>query len=574
MKNLKILISTLILSFALVSMVFAENNLSPEVTEALNLDENIKAEDLGVGDPTILPDSPFYFLKTWAREIRSLLALNPIAKARLGERFSSEKLMELKKLIEKNRNRATIEKGIENYQKELESMKRITERIRETAEENNQVGQFLDKFTQHQALHQSILEKLETQVPPEVYAKIEAAREEHLERFRDVMLKLEDKDKIADRLESNLEKIKGSDFKQLRNLEILNNLIETLPEDVKETIEQKKDEILERLRQKLEDLPPEKQEKLQQYLEKISGDKIKQLDVVSLLEGEELSEKLKEMVEKVRENYAEKIENKYQDTATSSEKAQIKVTEAKASLEKIKTIIIEKDITKEEVPAAYRLVEGAEEKLNIAQEAFEEGNYGRAFGQATASLSLSRNAIRIITIKGGFEEETEDEVLVCSSLEIVVCGTDGKTYQNICEAKKAGAKIAYRGECQTELPCAEEGKRVNRNPLLGPTNQVCCTGLEEIRVSKTYSVCKTPGVSFECDEDEDCPLSRCVGVSSRCVNNECVLPRCAEPVVCIQVIAPAKNLLTGECKEFPTPCDVPVGWIKVDECLNTKLRLK
>jgi len=33
-----------------------------------------------------------------------------------------------------------------------------------------------------------------------------------------------------------------------------------------------------------------------------------------------------------------------------------------------------------------------------------------------------------------------------------------------------------------------------------------------------------------------------------------------KPSVCIQVITPAKNPLTGEIKEFPTPCDVPAGW--------------
>ena len=32
------------------------------------------------------------------------------------------------------------------------------------------------------------------------------------------------------------------------------------------------------------------------------------------------------------------------------------------------------------------------------------------------------------------------------------------------------------------------------------------------------------------------------------------------PVPCIQVIAPARNPLTGECRNFPTPCDVPEGW--------------
>lgn len=35
---------------------------------------------------------------------------------------------------------------------------------------------------------------------------------------------------------------------------------------------------------------------------------------------------------------------------------------------------------------------------------------------------------------------------------------------------------------------------------------------------------------------------------------------------CAQVITPAKNQKTGECKEFPTPCDVPEGWEKVASC--------
>lgn len=36
-----------------------------------------------------------------------------------------------------------------------------------------------------------------------------------------------------------------------------------------------------------------------------------------------------------------------------------------------------------------------------------------------------------------------------------------------------------------------------------------------------------------------------------------------EPEICIQVITPARNLQTGEVRDFPTPCDVPEGWIKI-----------
>ena len=38
--------------------------------------------------------------------------------------------------------------------------------------------------------------------------------------------------------------------------------------------------------------------------------------------------------------------------------------------------------------------------------------------------------------------------------------------------------------------------------------------------------------------------------------------------VCIQVITPAINPLNGKCLEFPTPCDVPMGWKKVTSCRN------
>ncbi len=39
-----------------------------------------------------------------------------------------------------------------------------------------------------------------------------------------------------------------------------------------------------------------------------------------------------------------------------------------------------------------------------------------------------------------------------------------------------------------------------------------------------------------------------------------------EPEMCAQVITSARNSKTGECKDFPTPCDVPEGWEKVASC--------
>ncbi len=49
------------------------------------------------------------------------------------------------------------------------------------------------------------------------------------------------------------------------------------------------------------------------------------------------------------------------------------------------------------------------------------------------------------------------------------------------------------------------------------------------------------------------------------IGKEIIESKPVEPGVCIQVITPAISP-ENVCKEFPTPCDVPEGWKKVDKC--------
>ncbi|MCP6718086.1 MAG: DUF5667 domain-containing protein [Patescibacteria group bacterium] len=553
-----------------------ETVISEEAQQEIELDEDVQPADLEISPPTILPDSPFYFFKNLGRGIRTFFTFNPLAKTELREGFANEKLMELKKMVEMNKNPQAIKKATESYENEIKTVKIFAERIKVTAQENEQVGNFLDKYIQQQLLHQRVLEKLEEQVPAEAFEKIKAAREEHLERFRDVMVNLEDEDKIPERLEKNLNLIKGGDFKEFKNLTILDALKEKLPENIRIRIEEKKEGMLESFRKRLENLPEQRQERLQEYIGKISGDKIKHLDIINSLEGGELSEKLRTVIERVREKSIEGITDNYQGTITK-EKAEAVIKEAQSLLGKITNIITEKNATIQEIPDAFRLVQEAEKKLTLTKQEFEQGNYGKAYGQAIAARSLAENAIRIMKIRAGYQDNSATGSLVCSDITTPVCGKDGKTYRNICEAKRNTAEIVHRGECKTNIVCAREGEKVNRNPILGTVEEHCCEGLEEIRATKSYSICKKPGVSFECREDIDCPLSRCltsIDSTSKCVEGKCVIPHCEEPVVCIQVITPAKNRTTGECKIFSTPCDVPSGWIKDASCGILRLQQK
>jgi len=91
MKNLKILILSLVLIFALGNITLAQE--MPEVVQ----DETVSAQDLGISEPKVLPDSPFYFLKNWGRGIGLFFAFNPVKKAELRMKFANEKLMEAKR---------------------------------------------------------------------------------------------------------------------------------------------------------------------------------------------------------------------------------------------------------------------------------------------------------------------------------------------------------------------------------------------------------------------------------------------------------------------------------------------
>jgi len=278
-----------------------------DISEMIALDENVQPGDLEVAEPTLLPDHPFYFLKNWGRGIRAFFTFDRIKKIELREKFANEKLMELKKMVEEKKNAKAIEKAIENYQEEVEKIKETCERIKEKAKENPRVESFLDKFTGHQILHQRILQKLETQVPSEVLEKIKEARERHLERFAEVMTKLEDrKEKIRERLEQKLEEIKGSEFKDFKNLEVLKELEEKVPEEAKEAIRKARENTLQRLETKIGQLSEETLERFKAYTETISGTKEIQIEILENLElrleeKPEIQQKIMEAKEKILE---------------------------------------------------------------------------------------------------------------------------------------------------------------------------------------------------------------------------------------------------------------------------------
>ena len=325
LKKLAIFTIIFAVSFmALNSFVLAqeENAVSEDAgttaEQMVQEDDDAVNEDLGVSEPTILPDSPIYFLKNFYRKITDIITFDDTKKMENRLQWANEKLAEIKKLSELKNDPQMLEKALGAYQSEVEKIKEISNQVSDENLSNAQkekLNSFLDKLAKQQVLHQTILEKLEGNVPAEVLNKIQEVRERHLEKFGEVMNKLEkDPEKIKQRLEKGIQEIGGSQFKDLKILDVLKRLEQKAPSEQQGLIEGLRTQIQEKLQNQVQNLPEQGKQKFLDYLRKTNENSENQLNTILQLKLEEIAPLLKDrLMEKIK-TQAENLKNKVKET--------------------------------------------------------------------------------------------------------------------------------------------------------------------------------------------------------------------------------------------------------------------
>lgn len=322
------LISILVIGGLFLSKAIIAQDLET-ADEEIAADEDVVAEDLGVSEPRILPDRPLYFIKNIWREVRMTFTFSKVKKAELRLHYANQRLIEAKAMAGKPGKEERFQQVLKNYQGEIEKLKAQVGKFKAKAEDSPKIDKFLDKYTDRTAKHQRLMDHLEKQLSdePVVLGKIKEAKERALEHFGEVIEQLEEKDKIPERLEKNLEKIEGSIFKNFKNLGVLLELEEKVPEQAKEAIQQAQQNALKRLQGDLEKMSSEDQEKFGEYVEGVGGAQATHLRILEKLEERELLPALERKIEQNREKVQERVQAIEKDALQLRERIQEGVKE-------------------------------------------------------------------------------------------------------------------------------------------------------------------------------------------------------------------------------------------------------
>ena len=302
----------------------------PEVLK----DEFVRPEDLDAVRARILPDSPLHAFKRFGWNMQEFFTFDPVKDAELKFKHANQHLAEVHQLAE--------EKGFENiradmidqFERRLGSASRTAERLKDIKDEQPEdVERFLDDYTEKQlkgrtlldTIGKGIFEEIEQRKQEDgenaarglerVVAKVQETKEEAIEDLTEVLLEVEDSSEdVSDRITEVLEKETGSEFKELKHLEVLEVIHDRVPDSAKDAIENARRKTLERFEVSIKELPAAvRADKFEQYVEHASADEVRLMSILEhIKQNAEIPLDMIDAIEEAKEiavrNFEEKLE--------------------------------------------------------------------------------------------------------------------------------------------------------------------------------------------------------------------------------------------------------------------------
>lgn len=162
-------ILAVVLTFTAFGAVYAQE-VTPIPTPTPEVSVEAPAE---TEDPGILPDSPFYVLKTLWENVQEFLARDPLKKAELHLKFAQRRLAETQKMCEKGKC-GIAERWLERFQVKIQ---KATWAAQKAQEKGKDVAALVEKLQANLERQQAVLDKVLEKVPEPARGAILKAKE-------------------------------------------------------------------------------------------------------------------------------------------------------------------------------------------------------------------------------------------------------------------------------------------------------------------------------------------------------------------------------------------------------------
>jgi len=145
-----------------------------------------QAQTSDLPKPGMLPDSSFYFLKSWKEGIGTFFTFGDLKKAERFLNLSEKRLAEAEALADKNKSEMA-ERAVERYQEQLNlALAKAEEAKAEGLDADEVLAKVSEATLKHQAVLAEVYEKVPEQAKEAIQQAMEAGMREHEEALEAV----------------------------------------------------------------------------------------------------------------------------------------------------------------------------------------------------------------------------------------------------------------------------------------------------------------------------------------------------------------------------------------------------
>lgn len=279
---------------------------TPEAIQTPSSDSGARPSPLPKFRPRVLPGSVFYPFKSGTREVRSLLTFDEERKAVLRLRYANEKILEAD-IVADNGNHERAQRVLESYERDLGKVSALLDEVRS---EDARKGELLAaRALQSELAQQVLLGKFEHQWPVALLAAVKdqrAATQQHADKTLEAI----ESSILAERTVSAALAERGSPFRAMRHLEVLERVEERVPEAAKAVIARVKSDAAMRFAETLATLPGQEQELLPEYMAHARGDEVTYIKALDTVLRDDTAADADTAVRAAKEKIIERFEQK------------------------------------------------------------------------------------------------------------------------------------------------------------------------------------------------------------------------------------------------------------------------